>query len=240
MTNTAILASNLFFAYDKTAVLEDVNFAISFGQFVGIIGPNGGGKTTLLKLLLGFLSPTSGKLLLHDHLPITMRKKIGYVPQLNRTDKDFPITVLELVMLGAIENRPTYAKDAKEKALYWIEELGLSVHREKPFSYLSGGLAQRALLARSLVSDPTLLFLDESTANIDMKSKEVILEKLSSFQGKKTILFVTHDFQTIRERVDQILCVDKKVSSYLPSEICQHFSMGLYHPPLSTLELSQC
>lgn len=236
----AVIGTNLFFAYHKSIVIEEGDFVIPHGQFVAIIGPNGGGKTTLLKLLLGFLTPTKGKLLLHGASAISMRKKIGYVPQLNRTDRDFPITVLELVMLGAIENKARLPQETKEKALYWIEELGLIDYKETPFSFLSGGLAQRALLARSLVSDPTLLFLDESTANVDKKSKDLILEKLSSFKGKKTILFVTHDFQTIAERVDQILCVDKKISCYLPSEICQHVSMGLYHGPLTEAKKRSC
>jgi zinc transport system ATP-binding protein len=135
-------------------------------------------------------------------------------------------------MLGTLVNKPFYPPGSKEKALYWIEELGLLAFCNKPFASLSGGLAQRALLARALVSDPEILLLDEPTANVDPSSKEMIFHKLRAFRGKKTILVVTHDLKTIAEGVDQILCVERKITSYLPHEVCHHFSMGLYHPPL--------
>ncbi|MDE3055656.1 MAG: ATP-binding cassette domain-containing protein [Verrucomicrobiota bacterium] len=228
--NDAISASKLSFSYDKRPVLTENTFSIPAGQFIGLIGPNGGGKTTLLKLLLGFLTPSSGTIHLFGNSPETMRRKIGYVPQSNRTDRDFPLTLLELVMLGTLWNRPFYPPKAKEAALYWIEELGLTLHRNKPFASLSGGLAQRALLARALVSHPELLLLDEPTANVDPHSKELLLAKLRSFRGKKTILLVTHDLSSIAEGIDQIFCVEKTITPYRPEELCQHVALGLYPP----------
>ena len=117
----------------------------------------------------------------------------------------------------------------------WMERLGLLPHRKKRFGALSGGLAQRALLARALVSDPEILLLDEPTASIDPPSAIAILDLLESLKGSKTILLVTHDVKTIIERVDLILCVQGGISAYLPGEVCEHFAMGLYHTPLLDL-----
>ena len=232
----AVQASRLSFSYGKRQVLEEGELTISPGQFIAIIGPNGGGKTTLLKLLLGFLRPTKGEILLFGKSPEKMRQKIGYVPQINRSDRDFPITVLELIMLGALWNRPSYPSGTKEAALYWIEELGLTLHRNHSFASLSGGLAQRALLARALISNPDLLLLDEPTASVDPRSKEFILEKLHSFRKKKTVLLVTHDLSMITEKVDKVFCIQKTITFYHPQDVCQHFAMGLYHAPLLSRE----
>jgi zinc transport system ATP-binding protein len=218
---------DLFFSYDDADVLQKVNLRVRKGEFVGIMGPNGGGKTTLLKLLMGFLTPTAGKVVVHG--------KIGYVPQVHRTDRDFPITLQELVLLGALSEMSfwgTFPKEAKERANGWIERLGLGPHKHKVFGSLSGGLAQRALLARALVSDPDLLLLDEPTANIDVASSAVIYDLLESMKGQKTILLVTHDLKTIIERVDRVVCVQGEVSAYLPKDVCEHFALGLYHTPL--------
>src|SRR5207245_5451713 len=113
-----------------------------------------------------------------------------------------------------------------------IEDLGLSPYKSKSFASLSGGLAQKALLARAMLSDPDLLLLDEPTANVDPASRTAISEKLEALKGKRTILLVTHDLRTIIEKVDRILCIQTQVTSYLPREVCEHFALGLYHAPL--------
>lgn len=221
---------DLSFSYDEMAVLRRVHLRIKRGEFVGIMGPNGGGKTTLLKLLMGFLKPTQGK--------IRVQGKIGYVPQAQGADRDFPITVEELILLGAVGETTfwgNYPAEVRARARALIERLGLGPHREKAFGSLSGGLAQRALLARTLLADPDLLLLDEPTANIDAASSALIYEWLESLKGTKTILLVTHDLRTVVERVDRVLCVQGQVSSYLPKEVCEHFAMGLYHTPLIDL-----
>lgn len=222
-----IKLSDLFFSYENTPILQKVNLHIGGGEFIGIMGPNGGGKTTLLKLIMGFLSPTCGK--------ITVNGKIGYVPQTHRSDRDFPITVHELILLGALSTTNfwgAYPEAIKKKADELIEQLGLSSHKNKVFGSLSGGLAQRALLARALISDPDILLLDEATANIDPASSLVIFDMIEKLKGKKTILAVTHDLKTIVERVDRVLCVQGEVTSFLTHEICEHFALGLYHTPL--------
>jgi len=218
---------DLFFSYERLQVLHQVSLKVAKGEFIGIMGPNGGGKTTLLKLLMGFLTPTAGQ--------IQVVGKIGYVPQVQKTDRDFPITVYELILLGALSKTTfwgTYPAEVKEKATLLMETLGLFPHKNKVFGALSGGLAQRALLARALLSDPDLLLLDEPTANIDPVSSKIIFEMLEELKGKKTILLVTHDLKTIIERVGRVLCVQGNVISFLPKDVCEHFALGLYHTPL--------
>ncbi len=231
----AVEMSQVSFSYGNVSVLQKADLQIGNGEFIGIMGPNGGGKTTLLKLLMGFLTPSQGKISVFGKNPSEIRLKIGYVPQVHRTDRDFPITLNELVLLGSLSKTSFwggYPAEIKEKALHLIEKMGLTPHKNKVFGSLSGGLAQRALLARALLSDPDLILLDEPTANIDPPSSSVIFEWLSSLKGQKTILLVTHDLRTIIERVDRVLCVQGQVSSFLPKDVCEHFALGLYHTPL--------
>ena len=235
MKEPAVLLTDLSFFYDNIPALAKINLEISHGSFVGIMGPNGGGKTTLLKLLMGFLNPSEGKVRVFGKPPAEIRTRIGYVPQFHRADRDFPISVLDLVLLGALAKTSlwgSYPAAVKEKAESLIEELGLAAHMKKPFGSLSGGFAQRALLARALLSDPDLLLLDEPTANIDPPSSAAILNRLQLLKGTKTILLVTHDLATIVERVETVLCVQTQATSYLPTQVCEHFALGLYHTPL--------
>lgn len=218
------------FSFDQEPVLRESSFSVQSGTWVGIMGPNGGGKTTLLKLLMGFLKPQKGAIRIFGKTPLEARPTIGYVPQFCRSDRDFPITVEEIIHLGCLSD-PT----KKTQSERWMEQLGLLPFRHKPFGTLSGGIGQRTFFARALMADPDLLLLDEPTASIDPLSSAVILDLLQSLQGKKTIFLVTHDIKTIIERVDQILCVQGTISTYLPNQVCEHFAMGLYHTPLLEL-----
>ncbi len=226
-----IQISDLSFSYDSFDLLKNVSLEIKAGEFIGIIGPNGGGKTTLLKLCMGFLEPKAGTISLRGKSPKEARLEMGYVPQIHKIDRDFPISVLEFILLGDLQNERTYSLSAKEKALYLMEELELTDYANKPFASLSGGFAQRTLFARASLSDPKILFLDESLANIDPHSTEKILIFLEAHKHRQTVLLVTHDLKTIIERVDRILCVQGTVTSYLPKELCKHFGFGLYHTP---------
>ena len=219
------------FGYEQLLILERLSFAIRQGEWIGVIGPNGGGKTTLLRLLMGFLTPSEGKILVGERPPKEACTEIGYVPQSHRVDRDFPITVWESILLGALsEARPWrgYPTARKARAEALMEQLGLSAYRSASFSALSGGLAQRALLARALVSDPPILLLDEPTAHVDAASSALICALLDTYKGKKTILLVTHEMKTLVERVDRVLCVDRTAHFSAPSSICSHVSLGLF------------
>ena len=227
--NKAIEWDDVLFSYQAEPVLRPCHFSIEQGSLVGIMGPNGGGKTTLLKILMGFLKPTKGSVKLFGDTPEQFYPKIGYVPQFLHSDRDFPITLEEIVDLGCMNSQ------AKKRGSEIMDSLGLSDHRKKRYGELSGGLAQRTLLARALASDPDILFLDEPTSSIDPPSASAILDLLGKLKGDKTILLVTHDIKTIIERVDLILCVQGTVQTYKPGEVCEHFAMGLYHTPLLSL-----
>lgn len=221
------------FCYQVNPILSDVNLTIDEGDFIGIIGPNGGGKTTLLKLLMGMLTPHRGHITVFNREPKEERDKFGYVPQSCNIDKSFPITTLELVLLGMLTKSKFgfFSKKIKEEAKDLLDLLGLKNFIYKPFGKLSGGQIQRALIARALISDPEILILDEPIANIDPDSQKNILNLLINSSKKRTILMVSHDLQTIINEVKKVVIVQCQVNTLLPKDVCEHFALGLYHKP---------
>lgn len=235
MIEPSLEIKNLDFFYDKTPVLQSVSLSISNGEFVGIFGPNGGGKTTLLQLIMGFLKPSKGEILLFGESPKAARIRVGYVPQAALYDRQFPLSVLELVLMGCLSKASfwgTFSSEVKEKAQKALDQVGLLDKQSASFGTLSGGQAQRALIARALVSSPDLLLLDEPTASVDTDAEAYIHQLLINMRGQMTILMVTHDLQAISQKVDRWLCVNTQVTSYQPKEVCEHFGLGLYHSPL--------
>ncbi len=231
----AIFLEDVFFSYEKTPVLENVNLSIEDGDFVGIFGPNGGGKTTLLQLIMGFLSPSKGKVSLWGKSPEENLSHIGYVPQIARFDKQFPITVEEVVQMGCLSKISfwgTLNAHHKQLALDALTQVGMADFKDHSFGKLSGGQAQRVLIARALASKPKLLILDEPTASVDPDAEEEILKILHALKGTITILMVTHDLQTIVHKVGKLLCVHRHIHLLSPSEVCEHFGLGLYHSPI--------
>ncbi len=217
----------LSFSYGTVDVLRDVTLEVKQGEYIGVIGPNGGGKTTALKLILGFLSPKKGTVSV-DVQPT----KIGYVPQINAYDKEFPISVLEVVLTGSLTKLKWWGGlpgQEKVRAKKLLKDVGCGGLEERPFGSLSGGQAQKVLIARALMCDPEVLLLDEPTANIDAESEQAIFAYLKTLQGKKTILIVTHNFDAIIKNVERVLCFQHEVSSMKPQDVCNHFTIGMYH-----------
>ena len=230
----ALSIKNLCFSYQQDLILENISFNVDKGQFVGIIGPNGGGKTTLLKLILGFLKPLSGEITLFGKPPLEARDKMAYVPQALHFDKQFPISVLELVLGGRLRHLSWYGQYKsidKEIAMRSLEQVGLADLYSRPFGSLSGGQAQRALIARALASEPSLLILDEPTASVDTKAESDIYDILKDFQDKMTILMVTHNLKAVIELVETVICVQRTAVTINPNQVCEHFALGLYHAP---------
>lgn len=230
-----ICCENLSFGYDETMVLKNISFTIHAGESVGIIGPNGGGKTTLLKLIMGFLKPTTGKISLFGSPPQQAIHDIGYVPQVMRFDRQFPVSVYEIALSGRLSRLPwhgIYSKKDHRITNEVLEHLELTAFKNCAFGTLSGGQAQRVLIARALVSQPKLLLLDEPTANVDAKAEANIYGLLKELRGKMTIVMVTHDLSTAIDQVQRVLCVQQTLISLLPQEVCEHFTLGLYHKPL--------
>lgn len=216
-------------------MLEGINAHVKPGEFVVIFGPNGGGKTTFLKLLLGFLKPTQGSISLFGLPPKKAQTLLGYTPQSVFYDRQMPVSVLEVVLQGCLSQLSlwgSYSETLKQKARAALEHVG-AIHLEtRRFATLSGGQAQRVLIARAIVLEPKLLILDEPTANIDQEAQQGIYLLLQKLQEKMTIVLVTHDLHVAVNYATRLFCIQKTLSSLSPAQVCSHFSLGLYHPPL--------
>lgn len=231
----AVETDHLFFSYPNTPVLSNVSLSIQEGEFIGIIGPNGGGKTTLMKLIMGFLKPSRGKIYVYEEPPREMQRKVAYVPQAMRFDRQFPISVIEVVLSGLLSQLPWYGRflpEQRQAAVEVLNKVGLAHLSTSAFGTLSGGQAQRILIARALVSQPQLLLLDEPTASVDSQAEADIYKILQDLKGKMTIIMVTHNLNAAIDQVQRLLCVQGNVFSLKPEEVCKHFAVGLYHPPL--------
>jgi len=219
------------FSYDGTPVLEDVNLTVEKYDFLSIVGPNGGGKTTLLKLILGLLKPVSGTVRVFGQNPVKARPRIGYMPQYSSLDPLFPVTVMDVVLMGRLGNGKLLGpykgmdKKAAEKAL---QELEIYKMKNRLFSALSGGQRQRVLLARALVSDPELLLLDEPTANIDAVVETELFDHLNQLNKKITIALVTHDLGFVSSYVKRVACVSRRVVVHPTSEITGEMINEIY------------
>lgn len=233
--SSIVQLQDVSFSYADTTVLKDVSFQVNSGELIGIIGPNGGGKTTLLKLILGIFNPDQGSIQVLGSSPTNSISQVAYVPQGLRYDRQFPISVMELVLSGRLSRLPwygLYSAADKQAAKEALDLVGMLPFRNRAFGSLSGGQAQRALIARALVSEPRLLLLDEPTANVDAQAEALIYSILKELQKKMTILMVTHDLKAAIDIVGRVLCVQGGVLSLLPQEVCEHFALGLYHAPM--------
>lgn len=232
---------NVSFAYQNQKILENVTFSLGDGEFMGIFGPNGGGKTTLLKLVMGFLKPCCGIIEITGKPPKEAQPLLAYVPQSLRFDRQFPITVKEVVLSGRLSNLPWYGRytqEDEEAALKMIDKLKLTHLKHQAFGDLSGGQAQRTLIARALVSHPKILLLDEPTASVDAEAETEIYRILNGLKGTMTIIMITHHLRTAVKQVERVLCVNKTVEDLRPQDVCGHFAMGLYHPPFKEEKIS--
>ncbi|WP_188454047.1 metal ABC transporter ATP-binding protein [Virgibacillus oceani] len=217
MTESVVTMNKIHYAYDNKPVLSNVNFEIPRGALMGLIGPNGGGKTTLIKLILGLLKPDNGSISLFGQ-PINKFKewnKIGFVSQKSNTfNKGFPATVFEVVSMGLtakIGYLKFLTKQHKEIILQAIEQVGMSDYAHQNVGNLSGGQQQRVFIARSLVNDPELLILDEPTVGVDHENVQRFYDLLERLNNKRniTLLLVTHDTGIITEHATDIVCLNR-------------------------------
>lgn len=231
----AINIDNISFRYLDTPILENISLHVKTGEFLAVFGPNGGGKTTLLKALLGFVKPERGSIEIFGQPPLSARQIIGYVPQILRFDRQFPISVLEIVLMGCLSEISvwgTFPRGYKKRACEALALVGMENHAAEAFGTLSGGQVQRVLLARALMGKPRLLLLDEPIASVDQDAEEEIYRILLRLKGETTIIMVTHDLQSMLTKCDRLLCVQRRATIMDPAQICEHFTLGLYHPPL--------
>ncbi|NLT69393.1 MAG: ABC transporter ATP-binding protein [Verrucomicrobiaceae bacterium] len=204
---------DLCFGYGKAFVLEDVNFCIHRGESLCVIGPNGGGKSTLVKLILGLIEPARGSLQVLGRTPRKAQRAMGYVPQAMRFDAQFPISALDIVLMGRLDRLVigSFSRKCRAAALEALDEVGMADFSRRPFSDLSGGERQRVMIARALACEPELLLLDEPTANIDLSVEAQLMETLCALRRKLTILMVTHDLDLVSSLGDSVLCVNHRV-----------------------------
>ena len=205
-----IEVQNLSFSYHDTPILEDINLRINQGDYVAIIGPNGGGKTTFVKLFLGLISPQNGTIMIEGKTPQKARQIIGYLPQYINFNMDMPINVLEIVLQGRMQkNKLFYTKEDRTIALTQLEKMGISHLKDRKIKALSGGQRQRVLLARALAKEPSILILDEPTASIDLEGQKEIYALLQTLPQTKII--VSHDINILFEGVNKVAHINKKL-----------------------------
>jgi zinc transport system ATP-binding protein len=232
---------NVSFAYNGVLVLENVSFGVTKGDFLSIVGPNGGGKTTLLKLILGLLLPRSGEIRIFGRPPEKSRERIGYMPQHMHFDPQFPIAATDVVLMGRLGNRfgSRYTKEDKQAVIDALEEVDMTCCLKQSFSNLSGGQRQRVLLARALVSKPEILLLDEPTANVDMEIENKLYDILNSLNERMTILMVTHDLGFVSRIVRSVICVNKRVVVHPTSQINGKLIQEIYEDDLRMVRHDQ-
>jgi zinc transport system ATP-binding protein len=218
--------------YESKIVLKDVDFSVRENDFIGVIGPNGGGKTTLLKVILGLIKPVRGSIVFNEDL--IKRNKIGYLPQMSAGDNSFPVTVLDVVLSGLMINKSAVAWIGSgdwEKADDVIGELGLREISKSPLNELSGGQLQRVFLARAIIGSPALLLLDEPDNFVDSTFENDFYQKLHDLNDRMAILMVSHDIGTISSHVKSFACVNSKLH-YHPSPEITNEQLSSYDCPI--------
>ncbi|MGD0342357.1 MAG: metal ABC transporter ATP-binding protein [Bacteroidales bacterium] len=207
-------------SYDGNIVLEDINFRVNDNDFIGVIGPNGGGKTTLLKVILGLLKPCKGSISFNNEL--LSANTIGYLPQISTGDINYPVTVTDVVLSGMMIRKKILSRMSltdKKRASEVIVNLGLSGLEKSPLNELSGGQLQRVFLGRAIIGDPKLLLLDEPGNFVDSTFENDFYEKLKQLNSRMAILMVSHDIGIISSHVKSYACVNKNLHYHPSSEI---------------------
>jgi zinc transport system ATP-binding protein len=217
------------FSYGREPVLEDVTFSIDQREALCVVGPNGGGKTTLVKLILGLLVPQRGEIRVFDQPPPRARLRIGYMPQHVEHDPLFPVTAMDIVLMGRLgqERRSSLfgnltgwkTRHDRRAALDSLHRVGVADLAGRVYASLSGGQRQRVLIARALCCDPDLLLLDEPTSNVDTLVEGQLLDLLRELNQRMTILMVSHDLGFVSELVDHVVCVNRRVVIHRTSEM---------------------
>ncbi len=235
----AIHIKNLYVRYENTYALENIHMDVAEGEYLGVIGPNGGGKTTLLKAMLGLVTADSGEISFFGEKAGKDRHFLGYVPQAAEFDRSFPISVLEVVLTGMLEKGLTpfrrYSAAENDKARELLEKVGIPHLAGNPISALSGGEFQKLLLARALASGPKILLLDEPTASVDATSREQIYKLLEDINRTATILLVTHDVMAISSTVRRLACLNTRLIYHGGPQLDEETVTHLYGCPVDLI-----
>lgn len=233
-TEPVIELRDVGFSYGDAPVLESVNLSIGPRESVCMVGPNGGGKTTLLRLLLGQLRPTKGQVRVFGQSPQSARLRIGYMPQHSQYDPEFPATVMDVVLMGRLGQGGVRGllgwfgradRLAAQEALAYVH---LENQARRPFSVLSGGQRQRVLIARALCCQPELLLLDEPTANVDTLVEARLFDVLRELGRRMTVIVVSHDLGFVTNLVESVICVNRLVVTHPTAQITGDMIREMY------------
>lgn len=234
--NPAVVSlSHVTFGYDDEVILRDVSLTIRSGDFLAIIGPNGGGKTTLLKLLLGLIQPWQGNVTWHRTLG---RGRIGYVQQFSTFDKHFPLSVLDVALMGRLGQRGLWRRYTEQDVLLAesaLERLHLHSMKHSPVSQLSGGQRQRLLIARALACEPQLLLMDEPTSSVDTETRIALNTLLAELNREIPVIVVTHDVTAFASLVKQFACVNRKLFYHGQPELTAQMLEEAYGCPVELI-----
>ncbi len=234
----AVQMESVWFSYDSELTLEDVNLCVEQLDFLSIIGPNGGGKTTLLKLLLGLIKPMRGNIRVLGIKPEHSRRQVGYVPQYTSVDPRFPLSVWEVTLMGRLGRNPLgkkYSVKDREIAADALKQVNLYELRNRQIGKISRGQLQRALIARALTVQPRLLLLDEPSASVDSKVTQHLYELLLKLNEHITIIIVSHDIGAVSRYVKTIACVNRKLVSHNDNQITQEMLAETYQCPVDLI-----
>jgi zinc transport system ATP-binding protein len=220
-SHTIIKLEKVSFSYSLEEVIKDITLEIHKGDYVGIVGPNGGGKTTLLKLMLGLVKPTEGKITLFDKdiKDFKSWSRIGYVPQKTYIEMNFPVTVEELVAMGRFGKRGLFhfpTKEDKEKTLQALTQVDMIDYKSRQINNLSGGQQQRVFIARALATEPEIIFLDEPTVGVDVKTQKqfyTLLRKLNK-ELNLTLVLISHELDVVSHEATEIGYVNRTLEYY--------------------------
>jgi zinc transport system ATP-binding protein len=238
--NTPLIEiKDLFAGYNHEIVLNEINLTIFQDDFIGLIGPNGGGKTTLLKVILGLVEPKGGTVQIKGETPQLGRRNIGYVPQIAEYDTDFPISVQDIVRMGRLGPKRLFKPYTAEDDAIVRERLGwldMLKYKDRALRELSGGQRQRVYIARALVTDPELLLLDEPTISVDFEARTQIFDLLYEINQRGiAILLVSHDLTAISSYVKTIGCLNRKLYYESKKEITPEMLEASYSCPVDLI-----
>lgn len=237
--SNAIEIRNVSVQYGQHSALKGVEMQIPEGDYLGIIGPNGGGKTTLLKAILGLIPVQSGQIELFGKSAIQGRSEVGYVPQFASMDKSFPITLYDVVLSGRQRSGLSlffrYSKEDRKMTEELLEEVGILHLAKRQIAELSGGEFQKMLIARALATKPRLLLLDEPTANVDATARNQIYQLLGELNQSITIVLVTHDLMAVSAQVQSLACLNGRLVYHGDPELKENVVDQLYGCPVDLI-----
>jgi zinc transport system ATP-binding protein len=239
VSTTAVSIENLSVYYRNTPALTGISLDVADGEYLGVLGPNGGGKSTLLKAILGLLPISCGSVRVYGQKPGENRKAIGYVPQNTALDERFPITLFEVVLTGRLKEGLSpffrYSRDDKDIVFQLLRKVGIEHLANRQISELSGGEFQKMLIARALAVNPRLLLLDEPTASVDASSRDQIYELLAELNKNMTIILVTHDLLAISSQVHNLACLNRYLVYHGEPELTENIVTKLYGCPVDLI-----